>query len=206
MGAVVDGVGELVRSDGMRQMTWANGSGVTHEVAICPSAAGLADFDWRISLADISVDGDFSAFVGVDRVLVLIEGEGMNLTVDGDAQPIEPFSPVHFAGESVASCTLPYGPTRDLNVMYRRDRVTCVVDILDGSSAIEAVAEPGETLWLGVLTGSWVTETKPVLALEPRDFIRIDGIVSLIGQGCVVRVSFRTQPAVPAPFFDVASV
>ncbi len=189
MGAVVEGVGELVRSDAMRQMTWANGSGVTHEVAISPSAAGLADFDWRISLADISVDGDFSAFVGVDRVLVLIEGEGMNLILDGDTQPIEPFSPVHFAGESVASCTLPHGPTRDLNVMYRRDRVTCVVDILDGSSPIEAASEPGETLWLGVLTGSWVTETKPVLALEPRDFIRIAGIVSLIGHGYVVRVS-----------------
>ena len=143
MGAVVDGVGELVRSDGMRQMTWANGSGVTHEVAICPSGAGLAGFDWRISLADISVDGDFSSFVGVERVLVLIEGKGMNLTLDGHTQPIEPFSPVHFAGESVASCTLPHGPTRDLNVMVRRDQVACVVDILDGSSPIRAAVEPG---------------------------------------------------------------
>ena len=191
MGAVVDGVGELVRSDGMRQMTWANGSGVTHEVAICPSGAGLAGFDWRISLADISVDGDFSSFVGVERVLVLIEGKGMNLTLDGHTQPIEPFSPVHFAGESVASCTLPHGPTRDLNVMFRRDHVACVVDILDGSSPIRAAVEPGETLWLGVLTGSWVADTEPALTLEPRDFIRIDGKASLIGQGCVVRVSLR---------------
>lgn len=189
MGAVVDGVGELVRSDAMRKMTWANGSGVTHEVAICPSGAGLADFDWRISLADISVDGDFSSFVGIERVLVLIEGEGMNLTLDGHTQPIEPFSPVHFAGESVASCTLPHGPTRDLNVMYRRDRVTCVVDIIDGSSPIGAAVEPGETLWLGVLTGIWVTDTVPALTLEPRDFIRIDGVTRVIGHGCVVRVS-----------------
>ncbi|CAB4938239.1 MAG: HutD family protein [Actinobacteria bacterium] len=175
----------------MRQMTWANGSGVTREVAICPSGAGLADFDWRISLADISVDGDFSAFVGIDRVLVLIEGEGMNLTLDGHTRRVEPFSPVHFAGESVASCALPYGPTRDLNIMCRRDRVTCVVDIISGSAPIEAVAEPGETLWFGVLTGSWVIETEPALALEPQDFIRIDGIASLIGHGCVVRVSLR---------------
>jgi environmental stress-induced protein Ves len=170
-------------------MTWANGSGVTHEVAISPRGAGLTDFDWRISLAEISDDGDFSAFAGVDRVLVLIEGQGMNLTLDSDTRAIEPFSPMHFAGESVASCTLPYGPTRDLNVMYRRDRVTCVVDILDGSSPIEAVSEPGQTLWLGVLTGRWVIETKPALALEPLDFIRIDGIASLIGYGSVVRVS-----------------
>ena len=206
MGAVVDGVGELVRSDAMRKMTWANGSGITHEVAICPSGAGLTDFDWRISLADISVDADFSSFVGIERVLVLIEGEGMNLTLDGHTQPIEPLSPVHFAGESVASCTLPHGPTRDLNVMYRRDRVTCVVDILDGSSPIEAASEPGETLWLGVLTGSWVIETKLALALEPLDFIRIDGVARLIGDGYVARFSLRTRPTVPAPFFDVASV
>ena len=191
MGAVVDGVGELVRSDAMRQMAWANGSGITYEVAICPSGAGLADFDWRISLADISVDGDFSSFVGIERVLVLIEGEGMNLTLDGHTRSIEPFSPVYFSGESVASCSLQHGPTRDLNVMCRRERVACVVDILDRSSPISAAVEPGETPWLGVLTGSWVTDTEPALALEPRDFIRIDGKTSLIGQGCVVRVSLR---------------
>ena len=206
MGAVVDGVGELVRSDAMRKMTWANGSGITHEVAICPSGAGLADFDWRISLADISVDADFSSFVGIERVIVLIEGEGMNLTLDGHTQPIEPLSPVHFAGESVASCTLPHGPTRDLNVMYRRDRVTCVVDILSGSLPIDVVTEPGEEVWLGVLTGRRITETVPALVLEPRDFIRIDGVARLIGDGYVARFSLRTRPTVPAPFFDVASV
>ena len=191
MGAVVDGVGDLVRSDAMRQMTWANGSGITHEVAICPSGAGFADFDWRISLADISVDGDFSSFVGIDRVLVLIEGEGMNLTLDGHTRSIEPFSPVHFAGEAVASCILTSGPTRDLNVMYRRDRVTCVVDILTGSLPIDVATEPGEEVWLGVLTGRWVTETEPTLALEPRDFIRIDGVTHLIGHGYAARVSLR---------------
>jgi len=175
----------------MRQMPWANRSGVTHEVAICPSDAGFADFDWRISLADISVDGDFSSFVGVERVLVLIEGEGMNLTLDGETQYLEPLSPVYFSGESVVSCTLPHGPTRDLNVMCRRERVACVVDILHGLSLIRAAVEPGETLWLGVLTGSWVTDTEPALSLEPRDFIRIDGRASLIGQGCVVQVSLR---------------
>lgn len=73
--------------------------------------------------------------------------------------------------------------------MYRRDRVTCVVDILNGSLPIDVVTKPGEEVWLGVLTGRRITETVPALALEPRDFFRIHGMASLIGNGYVVRVS-----------------
>ncbi len=106
----------------------------------------------------------------------------------------------------MASCTLPHGPTRDLNVMYRCDRVTCVVDILNGSLPIDVMTEPGEEVKLGVLTGIWVTDTAPALTLEPRDFIQIDGVARVIGHGCVVRVSVTARPTEPAPFFDAANV
>ncbi|XOT98797.1 HutD family protein, partial [Alcaligenes pakistanensis] len=34
-------------------------------------------FDWRISLAQMQTSGDFSRFPGIDRHIMLIEGESM---------------------------------------------------------------------------------------------------------------------------------
>ena len=190
-------IAEIVRASALREMAWANGAGITYDVAVSPAGAGLADFDWRISLADISVDGDFSVLPGVDRVLVLIEGEGMDLTVAGQTRALEPWTPVNFAGEAAASCTLPHGPTRDLNLMCRRSRVAGSVEILPGASVLDVRVQQGETVWLGVLAGAWATEAEPDLALGPRDFIRIDRPITLVGHGLVARVGLHARPTVP---------
>lgn len=65
-------------------------------VAVHPRNAGTDDFDWRISVAYVARAGPFSVFPGVDRIITLIDGPGMVLTVDGaehrvDA-PYKPFS------------------------------------------------------------------------------------------------------------------
>ena len=61
-------------------MAWKNGGGVTREIVREPAGASLDDFDWRVSVADIAAAGPFSRFVGVDRHLLLLEGDGVNLT------------------------------------------------------------------------------------------------------------------------------
>ena len=66
----------LVGSSDLVRVPWKNGGGTTAEVAVHPPGAGLDDFDWRISMADVAVDGPFSRFPGVDRTLVLAEGRG----------------------------------------------------------------------------------------------------------------------------------
>lgn len=104
-----------------RRMPWKNGGGHTLEVACEPPGAGTTSFVWRVSVADVERDGPFSAFPGVDRTLVLLDGNGMRLT--GGAGPLEvrtPFEPVRFAGEAALHCTLVAGPTRDFNLMVRR--------------------------------------------------------------------------------------
>jgi len=101
---------------------WKNGGGVTREVAIWPPGAPLTAFDWRISVADVAAGGPFSAFPGIDRVLTVISGAGLFLTVDG-AAPVamdDASPPLAFPGEAACEARLAHGPIRDLNLMVRR--------------------------------------------------------------------------------------
>jgi len=97
---------------------WRNGGGVTRELLAWPSAD-----DWaiRLSVADIAQDGPFSAFTGVDRWFAVLTGAGVWLGAPEAAVRADD-DPVYFAGESAPPCRLIAGPTRDLNLMLRRDR------------------------------------------------------------------------------------
>ena len=110
-------------------MSWANGAGITYEVTRFPTSG---DFDWRISLADIDNDGPFSVLEGIDRVLVLMEGNHMFLTHDDEAVRIDELVVFAFPGEIPFDCTLPAGPARDLNIMTRRGKVNASVRVVGG--------------------------------------------------------------------------
>src|ERR1044072_770566 len=106
-----------------RRVRWKNDGGWTTEIPREPATDD--DFRWRISIADIESDGPFSAFPGVARDLVLLAGTGIELDI-GDEPTLrlsERFQRVHFDGEANAVCRLAAGPTRDFNVMTRRDVV-----------------------------------------------------------------------------------
>ena len=103
---------------------WKNGAGLTRELA-CGGAhrADGADFDWRLSVAEVARDAPFSAFPGIDRCIVLLRGAGMRLrSRDGalDHALTEPFAPFRFAGEVALDAALVAGPSSDFNVMTRR--------------------------------------------------------------------------------------
>ena len=118
----------LLRASDYQRVRWKNDGGWTTEIARDPSAAS-DHFRWRVSIADIESDGPFSNFPGVDRDLLLLAGNGIELDIDG-APPLrltERFQRVHFAGESNVDCRLLAGPTRDFNVMVRRDAVRAEV-------------------------------------------------------------------------------
>ncbi len=105
-----------------RAMPWKNGGGTTVELAISPADAGLEDFAWRISTAQVAVDGAFSSFPGIDRSLAVLAGDGMclqhadgrrEMLLSGDAIAV-------FRGEEAISAQLLGGPITDLNLMTRR--------------------------------------------------------------------------------------
>ena len=116
---------------------WKNGGGVTREVAAHPADSGLDGFHWRVSLADVAQGGPFSVFPGVDRVITVVRGAGMVLTVDGVEHRIDRrYRPFAFPGDAGTDCRLLEGPLLDFNVMTRRDRTAVRVDIVTGRTEL----------------------------------------------------------------------
>ena len=78
----------VLRSADHKRMPWKNGGGMTLQLAISPAGAGLEDFAWRISSAQVAMDGAFSCFPGIDRSLAVLAGIARDVVkghpVDGD--------------------------------------------------------------------------------------------------------------------------
>ena len=113
----------LYTRDVFRPMPWANGGGQTCELFRLPHPRRQDAFAARLSIADVAQGGPFSRFSGVDRLLGLLEGEGMELSLDdGRLLRLEQAGQVAaFAGEIGVDCRLLGGPLRDCNLMLARD-------------------------------------------------------------------------------------
>lgn len=105
-----------------RAMPWANGLGTSYEVASDRNADG--EWTWRVAIAPVVIDGPFSVMPGVDRELVVIEGNGMVLEVDGVSVECLPGQVIRFSGDSVTLARLVDGPVVDLGLMTVRGLVT----------------------------------------------------------------------------------
>jgi environmental stress-induced protein Ves len=116
---------EIIRYAELKAQPWRNGGGVTRVLASHPAAAAAGDaaaqpgWDWRVSIAEVSKAGGFSAFPGMDRVLTVIDGELLLLSVDGVEHPLEKYRPFRFSGDADSAGALPTGDVRDLNVFTR---------------------------------------------------------------------------------------
>jgi len=136
----------------LKATAWKNGGGSTRNVVASPAGSGPAHFDWRVSIAEVAADGPFSAFPGVERVIMLVDGAEMVLDVDGVTHWLEPFDVLAFPGEATTLCRVPSGPTRDLNLMTRRDRATGAVHRVDVAGGYEAAVGDREVLLLVALS------------------------------------------------------
>jgi environmental stress-induced protein Ves len=149
----------LQRFSEHRKMPWINGRGVTHEVAV----AQFGDtWDWRLSIAEVSEDGQFSILAGVDRVLVVATGKGMTLNIGGQHRKLDRFETVAFDGDLETLSELIDGPVYDLNLMVRRSakigKPLIEVKHFERNEAVRV--EPRENLLaLVVLDGSLGLET-----------------------------------------------
>jgi environmental stress-induced protein Ves len=104
---------------GYRRVRWKNGLGWTTEIAVDPLEG---EWDWRISIATVDADSEFSCFHGIDRSLLVLEGAGMVLDVAGQGTwtLVADGPPLAFSGDVATSSRLIAGSTRDFNVMTRR--------------------------------------------------------------------------------------
>jgi environmental stress-induced protein Ves len=138
--------------DELEATPWRNGGGSTRGLAASPAGAGMADFDWRVSIADVAADGPFSAFPGVARVIMLIEGPEMVLSVDGRTHRLGPHDALAFPGAAETSCRVPSGPTRDLNLMTRIGRAEGTLRAVAVAGRHHAPVAADEALLLVALT------------------------------------------------------
>lgn len=133
---------------------WKNGGGVTREIVCSPPGAGMERFDWRVSIATIDRPGPFSAFDGVDRVIMLLGGAGVRLhSRDGriDHRLDRPHVPFAFDGGVPLDCELLGGTSTDFNVMSRRGQLRADVKLLRDHADIASAAHG----LLLALRGSW---------------------------------------------------
>lgn len=147
----------VLRASDYRRMRWKNGAGWTSEILKVHGSdeRDTNDWIWRLSIADIEADAPFSAFPGVERELVLLSGNGLHLRFDdGESHELlPPHDSLRFAGERSAFGELLDGPTRDFNLMWKRDAVAANLWRRPLVGTMVLFVEAGETWAIHLLAG-----------------------------------------------------
>jgi environmental stress-induced protein Ves len=165
----------LLRGRERQAQPWKNGGGFTSEVAVFPCGAGLDMFDWRVSIATVSVSGPFSCFSGVDRILAVIDGQ-LDLHIDDPRSTIRlaPDSLSYaFPGDIAVTGEPVGGPATDLNLMIHRGR---------WKGAMERIASPcshrlafGSGCAIILFTGEGSMRCRDdVVAVQPFDALHME--------------------------------
>ena len=184
---------EIIRFADLKPQPWRNGGGVTRQLASHPKAASTQDgsWDWRVSIADVSRAGDFSPFPGMERVLTVIDGELLLLTVDGAEHPLEKYRAFRFPGGSNTHASLPTGDIRDLNVITRTGSFKGFTSIIELSKKRAKPLFEGQ---LGILLQGQATAA--VGTNDPETLARYDAVVGsdvdtpdILGRGFLAVVS-----------------
>ncbi|RUL62491.1 hypothetical protein EKH79_16625 [Dyella dinghuensis] len=173
----------------LRTEAWANGAGTTTVIASGPHET---NWQWRLSIADITQDCTFSAYPGTRRQIVALDAPLTLHFSDGRNVELLRLSGTHFDGADTPKASLPEGATRAFNVMLR------------GGAHGEVIARPlNGSMWLPVREQScWfahllagradVRVDDGREALEPTDSIWIDALpgerVRIEGAGELVLV------------------
>jgi environmental stress-induced protein Ves len=112
---------QVISSLDYRRERWRNGLGWTREILRLPAQGD--DWALRLSVAEIEQDAAFSAFPGVERELVLLQGNGVRLRFEDGrvAEVLPPHGRVRFAGEEALHGELVDGTTHDFNLMWKRE-------------------------------------------------------------------------------------
>ena len=158
----------VLSSDQYRTMPWRNGGGVTHEIMIePPDATSESGFVWRLSVAEIHRDGPFSMYPGVDRSMVVLDGDGLILEFPmGRREQLEPLGVFRFPGEVPCVGKLIDRPVRDVNAMTARLKARHAIRVVDVDNLPRA------------LLATSLKATAPavaVLAVERELKVRVEG-------------------------------
>lgn len=124
---------KIIPKQSFKNIPWKNGEGVTLELAINDDGH-LADFEWRLSIAKVDKDGEFSDFSGYTRNLVLISGKGVILS-HNENQIDRLNSQLDFSifdGGNKTIATLVSGPITNFNLMTKTKNFVSSVETFSG--------------------------------------------------------------------------
>lgn len=197
----------LIPRAGYVSMPWKNGKGVTLEIARAPAAP--LDYDWRLSLASIDVDGPFSHFPGYERLVVLVEGAGFTLDIcaQGSVALDAPGRGTVFPGDVAVMARLHAGPCRDLSLMVRRPGRVFPAEVLELTTVATLAHREGVARALYALAGTCRISARAgtATALCAGDTAFVDdgdtevSIAPDAGGARLVLLSFAPTVTAPAP-------
>ena len=150
---------ELIDLRDCPKKPWKNGAGLMRELASHPASTGYENFDWKISVAEMSSDSPFSSFPGIDRCIALLHGAGIRLTFidDGSERDLDTLlQPFRFLGEE-RICAKPIdGPCENLAVLVQRGRYCEQFELVDTDRTLG----PGGAAFVLCVDGEATVETK----------------------------------------------
>ena len=181
-----------------RVMPWKDGGGSTTEIAIEPPGLSLTEpFLWRVSSARVEVSGSFSRFPGYERTLVLLEGNGLLLDIEGKGRQRlkELWKSVTFSGDDAVNATLIQGHCLDFGVISDPLRVKVDVQVLLlGPDATSLTLAPTTLLFS---PSGWVHVDALETSLGPLDTLRLESDGTKLG----LRAPLRGTPLVVVGFW-----
>ena len=184
---------KVLRAKDYPRMPWKNGGGSTEEITR-DAGTGLDGFGWRLSIADIGESGGFSTFAGYERIITVLQGDGMTLSVDGQStRPLLPLDPFAFSGESQVSCALLGGPIRDFNLIYAPERFSARLQWLEGEQRFFSSASTVLIFSVAEQTQVELGNNAPEV-LGRHDCLQLSGNAGLLeiavtGQYCVIELT-----------------
>lgn len=150
-------------------LPWKNGQGVTDEICLWPETGDRESFDLRISRATIAGEAPFSAFPGVDRIITVIEGEGLRLEFPDHATDLAPLTPYRF-DSGLTPIGIPQGgPARVLNVMVDRTTWSFGTAKLMGGTASMRLVPGGFAVIFGLSGDCYLSTGTDTLNLTAGD-------------------------------------
>jgi environmental stress-induced protein Ves len=158
-----------------------------------------APFLWRISIADLTGDALFSELPSIDRVIVLLKGSAVFLTVNGNpARELGLHQKLEFPGDVPTSMTMAMpsnGETGlDLNLMWDRSRMLATVEILSQGGRLDVSANSCFVIAIGGYASVNINNLK--IFLSELDSLRLckssGDLVVLEGRVFVARLSALT--------------
>lgn len=138
---------EIIGLKDVPKKPWKNGGGVSWEIAADEETPPA----WRISVALIDKSGPFSDYAGYDRTIVAIDGDPVELDVNGRHVALQHGVPFDFAGEARVQCSV-NGSARDFNVMTLRKALSHDVEIV--STPQRFILDDDELAFVFVLRGN----------------------------------------------------